>query len=241
MGQESALVAEYLTNGFVLRDLLDGAAVRSLAAVADTFATSASSMVSSSGDFNIEADGGGYLGQDGGSAGYRGLLRKVSNAASHSPVVREYSERPSMMAFVSELMQGAPCHLVHSVMWFKPPKVGSAKPPHQDAPYLKGDPNQYLTIWIAIDDSTSDNGCLEVVAGSHQYGPVLHEGQEARVSADRWATETSRPVPLSAGRAIAFHPYLLHASKPNRSSKSRRALTLRYVIDDSKAAIRDDC
>jgi phytanoyl-CoA hydroxylase len=86
-----------------------------------------------------------------------------------------------------------------------------------------------VTFWFALDASTTENGCLFVVPGSHRYGAVPHAGAEARVSDDRWCSGGPIAVPLPPGSAIAFHPYLLHSSGPNRSSRPRRALTLRYV------------
>ena len=221
--------SDYDTSGYLLVELLGPDEVSLVLAEAERLRRAAAELDCSDGDFNIEAPDGGYAGQDGARTGYKGLLRKVSNAVRHSPVVSDLSRQASITDLASQLLDGAPCELAHSVLWFKPPQVGSPKPPHQDAPYLDGDATRYVTIWIALDDCTPENGCLAVVAGSHLHGSVPHEGSEARVPEAQWEDGRPTPVPLSPGEAIAFHPYLLHASGPNRSSRPRRALTLRYV------------
>jgi ectoine hydroxylase-related dioxygenase (phytanoyl-CoA dioxygenase family) len=225
-------IDRYQSDGYVLTTVLDRDGLDSVLAETERLRTLASDLEHSTGDFNLEAPGGGYTGQNGARTGYRGVLRKISNAVRHSSVVLEISRRPSMTAFARGLLGDRPCELAHSVLWYKPPAVGSPKPPHQDAPYLSGNPTNYLTIWIALDDATPESGCLSVVPGSHRHGLLPHHGVEAQVSQDRWAQEASAQLPLAGGGAVAFHPYLLHASGPNRSDRPRRALTLRYVVSD---------
>jgi ectoine hydroxylase-related dioxygenase (phytanoyl-CoA dioxygenase family) len=222
---------QYRTTGYVTTTLLDHTDVTALLAVADAVQQQAAGMTRSHGDFNLETRDGGYAGQDGtggGSDGYTGVLRKVSRAADHSPLIAEVSRRPRLTAFAGQLLGGVTLELAHSVLWYKPAQVGSPKPPHQDAPYLDGDPQQYVTIWIALDECTPDNGCLQVVAGSHRQGVIEHTGAERQIDAETWCQAGPIPVLLLPGEAIAFHPCLLHGSEPNRSARARRALMLRY-------------
>ncbi|MFE0457844.1 phytanoyl-CoA dioxygenase family protein [Kitasatospora sp. NPDC058965] len=226
----------YAQDGYLLLDALDPAEVAGLLAEADRFRHLAAPMTHSSGDFNLEARGGGYHGQDGGAGSYPGVLRKVSNAVRHSDLVAEVSRKPAATALVTELLGGREHRLVHSIVWYKAPKVGSPKPPHQDAPYLTGPADDYVTLWIALDPCTVENGCLEVIPGSNRAGAVGHLGGEARVTDTHWQTEQARPVPMDPGQALAFHPHLLHASGPNHSDRPRRALTLRYQALTSEQA-----
>ncbi|SBW22955.1 hypothetical protein FDG2_3357 [Candidatus Protofrankia californiensis] len=222
-------ISGYLDNGFITTSALTAEDVERVLADADRLQSEAAALEHSTGDFNLEAPDGGYRGQDGTETAYRGLLRKVSNTAAHSDAVLEISRRPALTDLALRLLGDVPCELAHSVLWFKPPKVGSPKPPHQDAPYLAGDATRYVTFWFALDPSTVDNGCLLVAPGSHLHGAVLHYGNEAQVSEERWRNESPTAMALPPGGAIAFHPYLLHSSGPNHSDRSRRALTLRYV------------
>jgi len=223
---------QYQTNGFLVTNVLRPVDVELIAAETDRLRATADDLSHSEGDFNLEAADGGFAGQDGTRAAFRGLLRKVSNVALHSSVVLEISRKPSIAGLAERLLGGARCRLAHSVLWYKPPRVGSPKPPHQDAAYLTGNLEQYVTIWTALDECTPENGCLEVVPGSHLHGPMPHFGDEARVSAVDWNLRSRTSVPLLPGAAIAFHPFLLHASGPNHSDRPRRALMLRYVTSE---------
>ena len=72
-----------------------------------------------------------------------------------------------------------------------------------------------LSLWVAIDDATVDNGCLKVVPESHR-AVLPHEQHteaiafDSRVSADSIANE-QMSVPLEAGSVLFFHDLLLHA------------------------------
>jgi phytanoyl-CoA hydroxylase len=107
---------------------------------------------------------------------------------------------------------------------------------HQDYPYwapMTEVADRIMTALIYLDDATLDNGCLEVVPGSHAVG--FHSGRK-RVSGfganelDEATFDTSRLVPVEAkaGTVIYFGPFLVHRSLPNRSGADRRALLYSY-------------
>ena len=106
---------------------------------------------------------------------------------------------------------------------------------HQDFPYWKDTTPvapHVATAMIFVDDARRDNGCLEVVPGSHS------EGQQARrpiggfgsLEMDADAFDLARLIPLEvpAGSVVFFGPFLVHRSLPNRSSDDRRALLFSY-------------
>jgi hypothetical protein len=101
---------------------------------------------------------------------------------------------------------------------------------HQDNGYQDVQPGTNLTIWIALDDVDTGNGCVWVVPGSHRNGLLPHN----RPNADSWHLETpvadqGIPVPLKAGHAVMFSGYMLHRSLANASDRPRRALFLQYA------------
>ena len=69
----------------------------------------------------------------------------------------------------------------------KPPKVGSAKPPHQDSAYWTNiDPPSLVICWMPLDDATEENGCMRFIPGSHQLGVIEHKHlEDFRVEDDR--------------------------------------------------------
>ncbi len=99
-------------------------------------------------------------------------------------------------------------------------------PWHQDSGYGRLEPPLDLTVWIALDDCTLDNGCLWVLPRSEQRGLQQHDG----VGALRGVVidEPGVALPMRAGDAVLFGGLLLHRSLPNLTDTARVALYLRY-------------
>ena len=106
-------------------------------------------------------------------------------------------------------------------------------PWHQDAGVCWPDTDPYfmLTIWIPIVDATEENGCLQVLPGSHKFGLLTHGWNEAglAVSPEHQPPNLQPKVlPIRAGGVILFHNYTLHSAKPNKSDTVRWSFDLRY-------------
>jgi ectoine hydroxylase-related dioxygenase (phytanoyl-CoA dioxygenase family) len=115
--------------------------------------------------------------------------------------------------------------------------AGSGRPVlwHQDAGYWPLEPMVAVTLWLAVDASTPENGCLRVLPGSHRGG--VHDrrtrtdvvsvfGDESAVEVDE---ELAVDVILEPGDVEIHHPALLHSSGPNESAARRCGLTIRYI------------
>jgi ectoine hydroxylase-related dioxygenase (phytanoyl-CoA dioxygenase family) len=222
------LVHHYVRDGYVICRLLATRDVDRLMRDSDRVHKMVMDMTVSRGDFNLEGPEGGFRGQFQAITSHTGILRKISNIVEYSPAAADISRRKDVLALVQQLLGVSIVKLIHSVLWCKPPLVGSAKPPHQDAAYLTLDPGRCVTAWIAIDNCTSENGCLQISSGSH-HDSFAHIGDELQVPTRVWQSRRFTDVPLLPGYAILFHPRLLHASAANRSSRPRRALMLRYA------------
>jgi hypothetical protein len=120
----------------------------------------------------------------------------------------------------------------------KRPQVGGANPWHQDYPYWADadDRDRIVTALLFLDDSTLENGTLQVIPGSHKQGQwPLRTDQDVfgNLEMDPTAAE-GRPVralEVEAGSVVFFGPFLVHKSEPNRSDKDRRALLYSYQPD----------
>ncbi len=116
----------------------------------------------------------------------------------------------------------------------KPPRIGAVVPWHQDNAYYFLKPDHALTVWVALDDSTPENGCLRVIAGSHKRGLVPHGPTGVR-GISYGVAEPIDPVRdrefaihLRRGDASLHHCSTYHSSHPNRSDKARRGLVMFY-------------
>ncbi|MFI7705122.1 phytanoyl-CoA dioxygenase family protein [Nonomuraea sp. NPDC049480] len=136
---------------------------------------------------------------------------------------------------IAELFVGPDIALFASHYISKPPFSGMPVLWHQDGAYWPLEPMRVVTLWLAVDESTPENGCLRVIPGSHK--DALHElrqrddidnvlGSESAVTVDE-----SRAVDLvlSPGDVEVHHPNILHGSNANTSPRRRCGLTIRYI------------
>jgi phytanoyl-CoA hydroxylase len=115
----------------------------------------------------------------------------------------------------------------------KRPYEGKQTPWHQDESYwLELSDTRAATCWIALDDTTADNGCMQFIPMSHR-GPVL-EHHKAFGNPNGRALETdvdardAVPVQLCAGDCTFHHGRTLHYSGENRTDSWRRAYTIGF-------------
>jgi len=144
-----------------------------------------------------------------------------------------------MVNGADSLMEGesAVCHF-HSKLMQKEPKVGGAWEWHQDYGYwYKNEfllPGQMISIMIAITDAGKENGCLQVIRGSHKMGRVEHGFAGEQVGAAQRYVDLALKtmelvyVELKAGDALFFHPNILHRSEANLSDNARWSLISVY-------------
>ncbi|HYE08177.1 MAG TPA: phytanoyl-CoA dioxygenase family protein [Planctomycetota bacterium] len=118
----------------------------------------------------------------------------------------------------------------------KPPRDGQAVLWHQDGSYWPLDPMRVVTLWLALDDATPENGCMRVVPGTQhsaleemkprsEVANVLGSGMDDALVDESRAVD----VVLAAGDVSIHHPNLVHGSNANASPRWRRGLTIRYI------------
>ncbi len=147
------------------------------------------------------------------------------------------SER--VVSSVDKLMDGNTpiCHY-HSKLMQKEPKVGGAWEWHQDYGYwYKNEflfPDQMISVMVAITEATRENGCLQVIKGSHKMGRVEHGCVGEQVGASQRYVDLALKtmeliyVKLKPGDTLFFHTNILHRSEANLSDKSRWSLISAY-------------
>ena len=101
--------------------------------------------------------------------------------------------------------------------------------PHLDAQaYIHIKEVQHLTVMLAIDSCGPENGCLEIVDGSHRMNVPI--GENNCLTPEWIESNTWMPIPLEAGEILIFTSYVAHRSQTNMSNKSRRALYATYNV-----------
>lgn len=147
-----------------------------------------------------------------------------------------YARHPTILKMVEQVL-GPDFALWNSSFFAKPAKGGLKTPWHQDGEYWPIRPLATCTVWIAIDDSTPENGCLRIIPGSHKDRRLrahhTYEGKDVtlhqELNADEFDETTAVDMVLKAGQVSLHDVYLLHGSEANHSDKPRRGMTLRFM------------
>jgi ectoine hydroxylase-related dioxygenase (phytanoyl-CoA dioxygenase family) len=129
------------------------------------------------------------------------------------------------------------CHF-HSKLLQKEPKVGGAWEWHQDYGYwYKNEfllPDQMISVMLAITEANKENGCIQVIKGSHKMGRIEHGFSGEQVGASQRYVDLALKtmeliyVELKPGDLLFFHSNLLHRSEANLSDNSRWSLISCY-------------
>lgn len=129
------------------------------------------------------------------------------------------------------------CHY-HSKLMQKEPRVGGAWEWHQDYGYWYKNqfmfPDQLISVMVALTDANQQNGCLQVIKGSHKLGRVNHGFAGEQVGADMIFVDNALKtmdlvyVELKAGDVLFFHSNTLHRSEANLSDSPRWSLISCY-------------
>ncbi|GMV88194.1 MAG: protein involved in biosynthesis of mitomycin antibiotics/polyketide fumonisin [Chthonomonas sp.] len=127
---------------------------------------------------------------------------------------------------------------VQTMVYFKPPGAkGQAL--HQDQRYLRAEPGTCMAAWLALEDIDDENGCLQIVPGSHDL-PLLCPGQSDLDASFTWdqvplpAGMEPVPVHMKTGDVLFFNGSLIHGSGPNRSTnRFRRIIVGHYIEGDA--------
>jgi ectoine hydroxylase-related dioxygenase (phytanoyl-CoA dioxygenase family) len=161
------------------------------------------------------------------------VVRKISNLVLHDSLFGTLLEHPKVLSTVTAIL-GPDVKLLNDQMLCKPARYGSAKPYHQDSPYWPIEPMEHLTMWIALDDATPENGCLRYLKGSHKNGPLPHDDTLGyHRMPEGWRDLPGSPeevmVPIPAGSCICHHSLVLHETAPNTTWSRRRGLSVVFM------------
>jgi ectoine hydroxylase-related dioxygenase (phytanoyl-CoA dioxygenase family) len=136
------------------------------------------------------------------------------------------------------------CHF-HSKLMQKEPRVGGAWEWHQDYGYWYKNqfmfPDQLISVMIALTHANKQNGCLQVIKGSHKLGRVNHGFAGEQVGADMVMVNNAlQTMPLvyselEPGDALIFHSNLLHRSEANLSEHPRWSIISCYCSQSNLA------
>lgn len=128
----------------------------------------------------------------------------------------------------------------------KPPGDGQPVLWHQDGAYWPLEPMEVVTLWLAVDPSTPDNGCMRVIPGTQHMdlqemkatpggGNVLGSAMEE----DQVDESKAIDLVLQPGDVSVHHPNIVHGSNANTSTVRRCGLTIRYIPSTTRILTDD--
>lgn len=118
----------------------------------------------------------------------------------------------------------------------KPPFDGQAVLWHQDGSYWPLEPMDVVTLWLAVDDSLPENGCMRIIPGTQRMD--LQEMQKntsspnvlnSEIAASFVDESAAVDLIIKKGGVSVHHPNIIHGSNANHSPMRRCGLTIRYI------------
>ena len=171
------------------------------------------------------------------------VLRKAENTRQYSEVFRDLAQHPNLIEVIQTLTESDDLLLFRSTLMFKPAFHGSSHGLHQDSAYWPMEPPNLVTVSIALNDATPENGCFKVIPKSHlwgmqSWGHIARE-QDAELTDREDVSAQQIDVPLTAGSALFFHSLMVHGSGPNATPNSRNTALYAYFSPEVRYVPKD--
>jgi hypothetical protein len=163
------------------------------------------------------------------------VVQGVEPFAHFDPALRDWGLDARFVDPVRDLLGADAVDLFTEKLNVKRARVGGPIVLHQDYPYWVAnsqDPGEIATAVLFLDEATRENGCLEVLPGSHRDG--VRPGSSAagfgafEMDPTSVPDATLRPLEVPAGTVVFFGSLLVHRSAPNRTGADRRTLLYSY-------------
>ena len=123
----------------------------------------------------------------------------------------------------------------HDQALIKPP-YGNPTAWHLDNPYWSFSSRDSISIWIALDDATLQNGCMAYIPGSHKTARYDNVGIGPSFGGlfnlyPEWKTRDAVLAPIPAGSCALHNGLTAHAAGVNMTPRPRRAMTCAFMPD----------
>ena len=178
-------------------------------------------------DFLATLDGGRF------SIAEADAITFTTHLVARSRLLRDLARHPRIVGICADLL-GPDVRLYWDQAVYKKPDKPRRFPWHQDNGYAFVEPQQYLTVWVALTDATANNGCPVVAPGFHRLGTLAHHfvdplGWECLTDP---AEAVTAEVP--AGGAVVFSSLTPHLTGPNTTGDERKAYILQYAPEGAE-------
>ncbi len=226
-------VSEYQENGFlVVEGFLDDAEVAHWSQTTDE---AVAQRLEQSRDPAKSGFAGGLNNQGNPDDYYAQVFTQCLKLADSHAGMHELMHDPRLGRVAATLASVDGIRIWHDQALYKPP-FGNPTGWHLDNPFWSFTSRNSLSIWVALDDATRDNGCLYYLPGTQKTATWENAGI-GRNQADlfklypEWRTIESVGCPCPAGSAVFHNGVCAHGAGANMTNRPRRAMTCAYMPD----------
>ncbi|HYN87286.1 MAG TPA: phytanoyl-CoA dioxygenase family protein [Ardenticatenaceae bacterium] len=155
----------------------------------------------------------------------RTVLLHCHNVEFYSAAFTRLIVDERLTSAAADIIGSPNVQLHHTKLFIKPPEKGSPFPMHQDHPFFPHERHSMIAAVIHFDDAPLEKGCIRVVPGSYQRGPVEHEREGGwHLPFEQYPIEASVACPARAGDVLFFSYLTIHGSGVNVSREARTTL-----------------
>jgi ectoine hydroxylase-related dioxygenase (phytanoyl-CoA dioxygenase family) len=171
-----------------------------------------------------------------------GAKHKIGLGAARRFLAHRHEDFPTVEAFllgpkiagITRACLGTDVQLFNEQFVVKDAGKGASFAWHQDGAYVGYDHPAYITIWIALDDTTEANGCVYLLPRDLDENPGIdeHKWQDDTNELNGYfGDQTGTPMDAKSGTIVAFSSLTLHRSGPNTTPNPRRAYVCQYSVE----------
>lgn len=178
-------------------------------------------------------------------------FKTVRDRHLDAPFIMEMFKKPEITEVLAQLL--SPNILLWRSHVFNKPPGAASIPWHQESTYMSEDYKQpilrpknkndlfQLTVWIAVDAATLENGCIEFIRGSHSKMRKITIGKGDKFYSSQFVMDVDLknteivPMPLKPGQFVVFCERCVHGSKGNMTDRRRMGITFRAITTETSA------
>lgn len=166
---------------------------------------------------------------------YRNVFNQCLRLIDTDPEFSTLMKDPRIGSFAGRLAGAGGIRIWHDQALIKPP-YGNPTSWHLDVAYWSFNSRDAISIWIALDDATLENGCLWYLPGTHRSATcdnvaIASNMPELFKCYPEWKEIEAVPVPCPAGSAVFHNGLVAHAAGPNMTPRPRRAVACGFMPD----------
>ncbi len=237
--------AQYFCDGFIrLGKVLSEEELQQLQSRIDSIMLGEADVDYSQMLMQLDSDSGEYGAAGAQTKGHKGATlnyRKIEQL-EFDPLFLAFMQKPIFREICARVYGGhTDISSFRAMFMNKPAGKGTFLPWHQDRwDFLDRDP--LITVWTALDPASRENGCVQIIKGSHAWGVLNPDHSSGFLSAEQAAKVARQEniiyCELQPGETVLLHNWLLHSSDKNHSNVSRRAFSVCYM--DTRTKRNDD-